>query len=398
MKVHQYSGPVMAKGLEDTAFYRYNRFIALNEVGGDPDRFGVSISTFHKANQNRVKRWPHSMLNTSTHDSKRGEDTRARLAVLSEIQEEWAAQVQSWSKVIRARRGDIEATAPPNRNDEYMFYQMLLGSWPPELATPGEADGAAEMQSYIERLKSAMTKSMREAKVHSSWSAPNRAYENAVISFIDTALKMSGSAFFSLFMPFQERIARLGVQNGLVQTALKLTAPGVPDIYQGAELWNLSLVDPDHRYPVDYERRVALLDRMDTSEERCERPQKLLHCWRDGAIKLLVTRELLAIRKADPDLLAQGSYELLLANGPKAECVCGFARRWRERTLIVATALFPARREADSLWGETDIPLPSNIVQSEMREVLTRAPVLLDGSRLRAEAAFQQLPVAVFVT
>ena len=259
MKLQQYSGPVMAKGLEDTAFYRYNRFIALNEVGGNPEQFGLSLAAFHKANGQRCDRWPHAMLATSTHDTKRGEDTRARLAVLSELPQDWAKQVEIWSRILRAGRGDVEGTAPPDPNDEYMFYQMLVGSWPVELLGPSpDAEGLA---AYAERIKGALIKSLREAKAHSTWAAPNPAYEEAMLGLAGLALDPTRSAaFLGAFLPFAERVARLGAQNSLAQTVLKLTLPGVPDIYQGTELWDLSLVDPDNRRPVDYALRQRLLE------------------------------------------------------------------------------------------------------------------------------------------
>jgi (1->4)-alpha-D-glucan 1-alpha-D-glucosylmutase len=172
MRVQQYSGPVMAKGLEDTAFYRYNRLVALNEVGGHPDHVGLPLPAFHKANAQRAKRWPQAMLSTSTHDTKRGEDVRARLLVLSEMPEEWARQVRTWSRILRARRGDVEGTAPPDRNDEYLFYQLLLGAWPPELTGTGLPPAEA-VAPFVERLQGAMTKSLREGKERSSWAAPN---------------------------------------------------------------------------------------------------------------------------------------------------------------------------------------------------------------------------------
>src|SRR5262249_6326734 len=243
MKLQQYSGPVMAKGLEDTAVYRYNRFIGLNEVGGQPDQVGAPISSFHKANSQRAKRWPHSMLATSTHDTKRGEDARARLAVLPEMPQEWARQVSAWSRILRARHGDIEALAPPNRNDEYLFYQLLVASWPVELTCSGELNRDV-LQRYAERIKAAMTKSIRDAQLDFTWAMPNLAYEGAVLNFVESALNPEESrGFFSTFLPFVAQIARLGVHNSLVQTTLKLTAPGVPDIYQGAELWDLNLTD-----------------------------------------------------------------------------------------------------------------------------------------------------------
>jgi (1->4)-alpha-D-glucan 1-alpha-D-glucosylmutase len=364
MKLQQFSGPVMAKGLEDTAFYRYNRFTALNEVGGDPDRFGVTIAAFHHANTQRAKRWPRSIVTTSTHDTKRGEDSRARLAVLSEIPQEWAAQVETWSRILRAGRGEIGITAPPDRGDEYLFYQLLLGSWPVE----GHFNG-----TYIDRLKAAMTKSIREAKVHSTWQSPNREYESAVLSFIDDV--SNSDAFFSTFLPFAARIARLGVQNSLVQLTLKLTAPGVPDIYQGSELWDLSMVDPDNRRPVDYDHRIRLLD-------QCKGIS--LDHWQDGAIKLFMTQKLLHLK-------AEGSYEPVLAEGQKSDCICAFARQ----DVMVLTALYPARREADPDWFDTRIPIPPHLLGMNLRNILTGAAVHQEEARIAAAEAFRDLPVAV---
>src|ERR1700722_2050428 len=366
MKLQQFSGPVMAKGLEDTAFYRYSRFTALNEVGGDPDRFGVTIASFHHANIQRSKRWPCSMVTTFTHDTKRGEDSRARLAVLSEIPRDWAAHVQMWSRILRAGRGEIGITAPPDRNDEYLFYQLLLGSWPVE----GHFD-----VTYIDRLKAAMTKSIREAKVHSTWQSPNRDYENAVLSFIDDV--SNSDAFLSTFLPFAERVARLGVQNSLVQLTLKLTSPGVPDIYQGSELWDLSMVDPDNRRPVDYQHRIRLLDQHECLS---------LSNWQDGAIKLLVTRKRLHLN-------AEGSYEPILAEGQKADWICAFARQ----NVMVLTALYPAKRAADPDWLDTRIPIPPLLRGRNLHNILTGTAVHQEVAQIAAAEAFRDLPVAVLV-
>ena len=233
----------MAKGVEDTAFYRFNRFVALNEVGGAPDPFGIAPSLFQKANAQRAEHWPHAMLATATHDAKRGEDARARLAVLSEIPEEWRRQVTTWSRLLRARIGDVEGHAPPDRNDEYMFYQMLVGSWPMDMLRDPTSEG---LEAYQSRVLAALEKSLREGKQRSSWPAPDVEYEEAIRAFAREAMRADGG-FLANFLPFVERVARLGAQNSLVQTALKLTIPGVPDLYQGCEFWNLSLVDPDNR-------------------------------------------------------------------------------------------------------------------------------------------------------
>jgi (1->4)-alpha-D-glucan 1-alpha-D-glucosylmutase len=400
MRVQQYSGPVMAKGLEDTAFYRYNRFVALNEVGGHHDHFGVTLAAFHRANAQRAERWPHAMLGTSTHDTKRGEDTRARLAVLSEMPEEWARQVQAWSRILRARRGDVEGTAPPDRSDEYLFYQLLLGAWPVEL-TGVEKPDPEKMHFFYERMERAMVKSMREAKLHSTWASPNTEYEEAMLGFVRDALDISRpNAFHNAFLPFQERVARLGVRNSLVQTTLKLTLPGMPDIYQGAELWDLSLVDPDNRRPVDYETRIELLEQTSVLLERNRRTAVLdmLENWREGRVKLAVIAALLGHRRDHPKLFAQGGYEPLIAAGPKADHICAFARSHEDEALLVAAARFPARLEADRDWTGTEIPWPQEVARgTRWRDLLSGGIIERRGESLGAEAVLGYLPIAILV-
>ncbi|HKS90207.1 MAG TPA: malto-oligosyltrehalose synthase [Stellaceae bacterium] len=395
MRVQQYSGPVMAKGLEDTAFYRYNRLIALNEVGARPDEFGVSIAAFHHANRRRAERWPHAMLATSTHDMKRGEDARARLAVLSEMAEEWSERVPTWSRLLRARRGDVEGTAPPERNDEYLFYQLLVGTWPLELLD-GEPDGAA-LASYAGRVKAAMVKSIREAKLYSSWTMPDPRYEEAALSFVEGALDPArAGAFLASFLPFVWRVAELGAHNTLVQTVLKLTVPGVPDIYQGAELWDFSMVDPDNRRPVDYRLRTRLLDEV-TADLAADRPAAMrayAGSWRDGRLKLAVTTTLLACRRAYPGLFAAGGYEPLAADGPDADRVCTFLRTNGEEAMIVAVARFPKRLAEDALCPESRIALPEMPHRAGWYDALSGAAygpcAALDARRL-----FALLPAAV---
>jgi (1->4)-alpha-D-glucan 1-alpha-D-glucosylmutase len=389
MKLQQYSGPVMAKGLEDTALYRYNRLIALNEVGGHPDRFGVTVSAFHKSNAQRAKRWPHTMLGTTTHDTKHGEDARARLAVLSEMPADWAQQVQAWSRILRARRGDVEGIAPPDPNDEYLYYQLLIGSWPPELTGSGAFEPDA-LRAFTERVKGAMVKSVREAKVHSTWDSPNTAYEGALVEFIEQSLDAERSkAFLMAFLPFQERVARLGVQNSLVQTVLKLTAPGLPDIYQGAELWDLSMVDPDNRRPVDYNLRIRMLD------DRRRSIQEMMEDWHDGAIKLAVTAAILRFRRDHAELFDDGEYEALGDAGPKGNHVCAFVRRLNDESVIVAAARFPAALQADPDWSGTTIGAPDQLTAGRWRDVLTGEQVECADAGIPANSAFRYLPVAV---
>lgn len=400
MRLQQYSGPVMAKGLEDTAFYRYNRFIALNEVGGHPDHFGVPVAAFHEANAKRAESWPQAMLATSTHDTKRGEDTRARLAVLSEIPEEWAQQVNAWSGILRARRGDADGAALLDRDDEYLFYQLLIGAWPMELTGLSTIEADA-IGGFAERLEGAMLKSIREAKLHSSWAAPNAAYEDAAVGFVRDALGTGRSeAFFSAFLPFQERVARHGVRNSLVQTTLKLTVPGVPDIYQGAELWDFSLVDPDNRRPVDYTVRGRLLGEVEAAlrGDRATAMRAMMENWRDGRIKLAVTSEVLKHRVAHPELFAEGSYEPLTALGRKADSICAFVRRHADNTLVVLAARLPARQDADATWDGTEVAWPS-LPSSDTRwiDLLSGKDVEHRGRSVSAASLLSDLPVAILV-
>ncbi|CAO3431719.1 malto-oligosyltrehalose synthase [Azospirillum doebereinerae] len=394
MRFQQYSGPVMAKGLEDTAFYRYNRLVALNEVGGHPEHFGVSPAAFHRANQDRARSWAGNMLASTTHDTKRGEDTRARLYALSEMPDEWERQIQTWSRLLRARRGDVEGTAPPDRNDEYLFYQLLVGAWPVEL-TGASADSLdpAAMTAFAERIVGAMTKSMREAKVHSTWAAPNEAYESAVTSFIHDALDVSRrNAFLESFLPFQATVAKLGMVNGLSQALLKLTSPGVPDIYQGCELWNLSLVDPDNRLPVDYGVRRRLLEEVDGALEQGTVPS-LLDRWTDGAVKLAVTRAALALRAEKPDVFVSGECLPLEVTGEKAEHVVAFARKAGDDTVLVAVPRLVGGLGETPDWGNTAIPLPRG---ERWRNALTGESVE-GGDAVSAAALFQRFPVALLV-
>jgi (1->4)-alpha-D-glucan 1-alpha-D-glucosylmutase len=396
MKLQQYSGPVMAKGLEDTAFYRYNRFLALNEVGGNPDQFGMSIREFHKANVQRAKYWPHAMLTTSTHDTKRGEDARARLAAIAELPDEWAQQVLVWSRILRAGRGDIEGAAPPDPNDEYVFYQLLVASWPLELRN-GQLS-ANGLRPYVDRIKGAMVKSIRERKVHSTWAAPNLAYEDAVMSFVEAALNPDQSgAFLGVFLPFLEPVAALGMHNSLSQLVLKLTAPGVPDIYQGADLWDFSLVDPDNRRPVDYTIRVQLLDEILRGFERdkLDTMRRLLQHWRDGGIKMAITAALLSFRRQHQRLFELGAYEPVLAEGAQADRVYAYVRRDEESTLLTAIQRFPGR--AASGWTDTVITLPDDGATAQWVDILTGVKLTNVDKKLPADTLFANLPVAALL-
>jgi (1->4)-alpha-D-glucan 1-alpha-D-glucosylmutase len=399
MKAQQYSGPVMAKGLEDTAFYRYHRFIALNEVGGHPDAFGAPVSAFHKANRGRAQHWPAAMLATATHDTKRGEDVRARLAVLSELPEEWERQVQTWSHLLRARRGDIEGTAPPDRGDEYMFYQLLVGSWPVELLGESVLDTPI-LHEYARRIKATLIKSLREAKLHSTWAAPDLQYEDAMTSFVDTALDPDSSGnFMTGFRRFVNRVAALGARNSLIQTVMKLTTPGVPDIYQGCELWDLSLVDPDNRRPVDYDIRAMILHelaRRSMAGEDLALPD-LLISWQDGNFKIATIWLLLQLRKRHPDLFAAGTYEPVSVEGEDRDEIVAFLRQTDSCTMLVAATRFPARCALRGTPPDARLTLPHSVADGPWHEVLLAREVKTRRSVLDARLIFRHLPVTVMI-
>ncbi|HUQ51321.1 MAG TPA: malto-oligosyltrehalose synthase, partial [Gammaproteobacteria bacterium] len=385
MKLQQLSGPVMAKGLEDTAFYRYNRFIALNEVGGEPQRIGSSVDDFHAANRERARRWPHALSATSTHDTKRGEDARARLAVLTELPDEWAEQARSWRDALHAGAHEVQ----PDANDEYYFYQSLLGAWPPELCDARELDERA-LGELATRLRGAMTKAVREAKRHSTWAAPDERYEGAVATLVDSAL--SSQAVLAQLAPFASRIARLGVRNSLVQLALKLTAPGVPDVYQGTETWDLSLVDPDNRRRVDFAHRAKLLESVEEglAADRVRSLERWLESWQDGRIKLATLRLLLALRARAAELFALGTYEACAVEGPRAAEVVAFVRRHERSVVLTAVQRFPVRAERSSDWRGTRIAAPPDA--EGMVDVVTGRKV---GADLDPRELFATLPIAV---
>jgi len=358
MRFQQLTGPLMAKGFEDTTLYVYNRLLSLNDVGGNPGRFGVSLGEFHKFNRQRSEQWLHSMNATSTHDTKRGEDVRARINVLSELPDEWARCLQSWHRVNRNRRSILRDTEVPDRNDEYFLYQTLLGALP----LTEEPDS-----SFLERLKAYVIKAVREAKVHTEWLKPDLAYEEAFTQFVEKILKPSESnPFLHDLVLFAKKIAHYVMLNSLSQTLLKLASPGVPDFYQGTELWNLSFVDPDNRRPVDFKVRNKLL--RDLKERTKTDPAGLLAELRasmDGRIKLFLIHRILQARKKNSQLFQSGSYLPLEIRGQCKDHVASFARRhnshWaiavapRMLTGIVEEGRYPL---GPDIWKDTRIVVP----------------------------------------
>jgi (1->4)-alpha-D-glucan 1-alpha-D-glucosylmutase len=396
MRLQQYSGPVMAKGVEDTAFYRYHRFIALNEVGGEPGRFGSTVTAFHKSCQARAHRWPNAMLTTATHDTKRGEDMRARLTALSEFATEWAQQLPVWSRILRGPLSD-ESSLKPDRNDEYLLLQLLLGAWPCELLRDEPPD-AEQMKSFAERVRNTMVKSMRESRLHTGWAFPNQEYEDAALSLIDLALTGNrASAFLGSFLPFARMVADRGVDKSLVQTVLKLTVPGVPDIYNGSDLWDLSMVDPDNRRPVDYTLRSRLLEQIDArlAADRLRTMRELRADWHDAGIKLAVTAIILRYRQQHGALFAQGDYQPLSCAGPRSDDLCAFARTHDGQRLIVAVARRARREDQQTYWQDSLVSLPESWHQTRWQELLTGRVIDAGTDSIQASQLLADLPVAV---
>lgn len=405
MKFQQLTGPITAKGLEDTAFYRYNRLISLNEVGGAPDQFGVPVEEFHQTNAERLARWPGALSTTSTHDTKRGEDVRARINVLSEIPQEWRARVRAWHRLNTRYRGTVDGQPVPDRNEEYFLYQTLVGAWPVEPISD------AEYPIFCERIQRYMFKALREAKVHVSWINPHPEYDAAVQRFVTAILDRGpGNRFLEDFLPFQRKISSWGMYTSLSQTLLKLAAPGVPDVYQGTELWDLSLVDPDNRRPVDYARRRGMLeglagDLAAAGADLAPLARALTERKEDGRIKLYLIQRALTYRRDRAELFRTGTYTPLEAHGARREHVVAFARRSDSAAVVAVAPRFLARLAVDvpplgaPLWNETCLALPQdapgghyrNLFTEEVLEVVER-----QGQRgLALDAVFANFPVAL---
>jgi (1->4)-alpha-D-glucan 1-alpha-D-glucosylmutase len=382
MKLQQYTAPVHAKGLEDTAFYRYNLLLSLNEVGGDPSRFGRSLQDFHEANIRRARDWPYEMLATSTHDTKASEDVRARINVISEIPDDWSREVSKWMRLNRSHRTIVDGDPVPDRVDEYRFYQALAGVWPLE----GEAAAAAPA-ALVERLQEFMIKSVREAKWRTSWVTVNEPYEAAVVRFVERVLGGTGAArFLPSFLAFHRRIAALGVLNSLSQVVLKIGCPGVPDFYQGSELWDFSLVDPDNRRPVDFELRDRLLTEVDAAINSGLNGIDLSAWARDGHLKLLVTAAGLRLRRRLPDLFLRGDYTPLVTESTvRGDCVAFMRTSARDDS---PAALFIAPRLCNGIyraerplplggdaWKTSRVMLPTSLCSRTFRHEITGAEI-----------------------
>lgn len=392
----QFTPPVRAKGLEDTSLYVYNRLISTNDVGAEPDQADVSLADFHRFNVRRQARWRAALSASATHDTKRGEDVRARINVLSEVPAEWEARLQRWAELNAPHRVDRGGPVP-DPNEEMLLYQTLIGAWPLD---------ERDVPSFRERLRAFLVKSAREAHEFTSWHDPDEAREQALLAFAERILEpRADNEFLSDFEEFQNRVALLGAVNGLSQLLLKLAAPGVPDLYQGTELWSFSLVDPDNRRPVDHDLRYRLLSAIREAGVRPDVVAGYLDGWRDGRIKLYTTWRLLQHRRAHPALYAEGCYTPLYVDGPRRRHCCAFARRragqWliagttRMATSLAAPGRWPLGAEA---WGDACLALPRE-APARWQDVLTGAEheAPADGDRrvLPAAAVFGVLPVAL---
>jgi (1->4)-alpha-D-glucan 1-alpha-D-glucosylmutase len=412
MKFQQLTGPVQAKGVEDTAFYRYLVLATANDVGGHPARLSVSPAEFHDANVQRRQLWPGELITTATHDTKRGEDARMRIAVLSEVPDIWHRAVSLWMRMNGHHRTKLVSGWAPDRNDEYLFYQTLIGVWPPtpeDAAIPDQAP--AEL---VARVDAYMQKAIREAKVHTSWIDEDQAYGRAVARFVERTLSGRASErFLRSFVPLQRRLAFRGMMNSLSQLVLKLGSPGVTDVYQGNELWDLSLVDPDNRRAIDFQRHRSLLDGLmpliESVTSGCSHTRdviELFRTWEDGRIKLFVTACGLRFRRAHPEVLRDGIYDPLSSDGPSADHLIGFGRRHESgELLVIVPRLLVSLVQDDSLpigdavWTTTRIQVPDAYTSPSYRHLLTGETVHIDrgpdGAWIRAAELYRDCPLGM---
>ena len=389
-KFQQVTSPVTAKGIEDTALYIYNRLVSLNEVGGEPDKFGVAPEALHAWFAERARKWPHALSASSTHDTKRSEDVRARINALSEIAVEWRQAAGRWARINRKARVIIDGESYPSRNEEYLLYQTLIGTW------PVQSMREEQEHEYCQRISHYMLKTMREAKVFTSWLNPSEPHEQAMKRFVEMVLSPVNVAFRRDFGELASRVARYGVYNSLAQLAIKIGAPGVPDFYQGSELWDFSLVDPDNRRPVDYETRRRLLEDLGDPSDLLTHPE-------DDRLKLFATTTMLKARREAHDLFRCGRYEPLAIDGSAREHLFAFARVLGQRQAIVAVPRLVASLERNgsaplgAVWRDTRIAVPDEAPRC-YRQAFTGecAQVFEDGGRrwIRAADVFARFPIA----
>jgi (1->4)-alpha-D-glucan 1-alpha-D-glucosylmutase len=406
MKFQQFTSPVMAKGLEDTAFYRYNRLVSLNEVGSDLHRFGTTVEEFHNANQERMRDWPHTMLATSTHDSKRSEDVRARIDVLSELPAEWRLHLRDWKRINRNLKKIVNDKPAPSPNDEYLIYQTLLGAWPLEPLVE-----ANDWKVFRDRIEQYMLKAIREAKRNTSWINRNQDYENAITSFVRKLLTPDAkNKFLRDFASFQRRISQIGIWNSLSQTLLKLTSPGMPDIYQGNDLWDFSLVDPDNRRQVNYSRRRDTFESLrNASHDPAALISRLLATPEDGGIKQYVTWKALCLRRHEPALFQEGDYHPIRVEGERSNNVVAFSRSIAGKKVVVVVPRLIAGLLSgadippigDEIWRDTRLVFAGGKTSLRFRNVFTESTVENEedtgNSAIPISRLLRQFPLALLL-
>ena len=405
----QFTGAVMGKGLEDTAFFVHHGLISLNEVGTNPLRKEIAfgVTAFHRYNLRAKAERPFTLNTTSTHDTKWSEGVRARINVLSEMPAEWKLRLQRWSEWNRQKKSAVDGRLAPNPNEEVLLYQSMLGIWPMNGWIDGQIDDAARAELY-NRVQQFILKAAREAKTHSSWVSPNEAHENALKRFVCSILdNKSENPFLADFSEFVARIAPIGCCNACAQILLKIASPGVPDFYQGNELWDLRLTDPDNRNPVDFEERIRLLTELDQklSMSPSFDPAELLSTWQDARLKLYLTRAALHFRRAHRDLFLGGDYLPLETSGDHRNSICAFARRIENTWAIVVVPRLTANLAREGIfplgqvsWGSSNISLPS-AAPSNWKNILTGEDIAVPRTRRRkalsAASAFSRLPFAL---
>ncbi|MGH9736646.1 MAG: malto-oligosyltrehalose synthase [Candidatus Acidiferrales bacterium] len=358
MRWQQFSGAVMAKGLEDTAFFVHHGLLSLNEVGCNPFRRGIrfGVAAFHESNRRRQQEYPFTLNATSTHDTKWSEDVRARINVLSELPQEWHRRLTHWSKLNRSKKTEVEGRLTPSPNEEVLLYQALLGIWP--FTDPN-------LDEIRERIGGFLLKAVREAKTHSNWFSPNEAYEAAVHEFLTAILRPGPNPFLQDFLQFFEQITLRGACNAWSQVLLKMTSPGIPDFYQGNGLWQFRLTDPDNRNLVDYRERTDAIESLIAIKNGGLCPRELLENWRDGRLKLYLAQKVLNFRSAHKELFTRGQYLPLYAIGSHKDSVCSFAREWsgawaitvvpRLTAKLVKPGVFPV---GEAVWNRNSLVLP----------------------------------------
>jgi (1->4)-alpha-D-glucan 1-alpha-D-glucosylmutase len=399
MRWQQFTGPIVAKGMEDTALYVYHPLVSLNEVGGAPEPRDVSSrEEFFRFLEMRQQNWPYTLNTTTTHDTKRSEGVRARVNVLSEMPEAWQKHLELWARLNARHKEEVDGRPAPDRNEEYFLYQTLLGAWPLE---------GGSCETLVERLQAYLVKATREAMVHTRWTRPNQRHEEALQQFVARILSAAAEDFLRDFRPFQREIAYYGMVNSLAQMLLKIVSPGVADFYQGSELWDLRLVDPDNRVPVDFERRIALLQQLarDEAADPAGLIRNMLEHWNDGRIKLFLMQKAIRFRRENAALFQEGEFVPLETQGECRQNVVSFMRRRNGSQIVVAAPRWLSQVAASASghverdWHNTEIVLPPDSSAHwrtviESHEITTHPKTDGSAPSLRVADLFDHFPVA----